>query len=76
MFFQGVYTNITRVRVMRDRQEHTSYAAAFATAFDPEKALPLMVGFTQSIQLLVTTGATPAITIYLTYEDFGGGGRR
>ncbi len=69
MFFQGVYTNITRVRIVRDRQEHTTYAAAFATAFDPEKAVPLMAGFETTLQILVTTGAGPAITVYFTYED-------
>lgn len=54
---------------MRDRQEHTTYAAAFATAFDPEKAVPLMAGFDTTLQILVTTGAAPAITVYFTYED-------
>ena len=77
MFYVGVFTNITRVRLVRDRQELTTYAAAFSAAFDPEKSLALMAGFTTTFQILVTTGAGPAITVYFTYDDYGGmGGRR
>ncbi len=71
MLWLGSFTNITRVRLVRDRAELTSYAAAFtASAFDPEKALYLGAGFTTTFQFLVTTGTTPAITVYLTYDDF------
>jgi len=71
LLWLGSFTNITRVRLVRDRQELTTYAAAFtASAFDPEKALYLGAGFTTTFQFLATTGTTPAITVYFTYDDF------
>lgn len=78
MFYVSNFTNITRVRLLRDRQELTTYTAAFAatTQFDPEKAVALMQGFEINFQILVTTGATPALTLYFTYNDYVTRGRR
>ena len=80
LLWLGSFTNITRVRLVRDRQELTTYAAAFtASAFDPEKAIYLGTGFMTTFQFLCTTGAGPSITVYFTYDDFaasrGGRGR-
>ena len=75
MFYVGVFTNITRIRLVRDRQELTTYAAAFSATFDPEKAIYLGSGFTSTFQILATTSGAATMTLYFTYEDVFGSPR-
>ena len=65
----GNYTNITRTRVVRDRQEVATFARANSAAWDPEKVQRVSIPFTTTAQILVTTGAGPAIDLYLEYVD-------
>jgi hypothetical protein len=67
--WQGNYTNITRVRIVRDRQEVATFVRANSTAWDPEKVQRVSIPFTTTCQILVTTGAGPAIDFYIEYVD-------
>jgi hypothetical protein len=70
-WFVGNFTNITRIRIVRGREELASNVRAFGTAFDPRLVQKVSWGFvgSQGLSVLVTTGAGPAYDLYLEYED-------
>ena len=70
-WFVGNFTAITRIRVVRGREELASVAVTFGTTFDPRLVQKVAWGFTgyQGISFLVTTGVGPAYTLYIEYED-------
>lgn len=69
-WYVGAFTNITRIRIVRGREELASVAAAFGT-WDPRLVQKVAWGFVgfQGLSILVTTGTGPAYTLYLEYED-------
>lgn len=69
--FVGNFTNITRIRILRGREELATIAKAYGTAFDPRLVQKVAWGFVgfQGLSILVTTGSGPAYDLYLEYED-------